>query len=107
MRNDKQTFRDAIEAAGLFSTEDGSGPIYNDVRKDGTRRLKLAQGGYLPLVPLETQWLIHDYLVMLFGERFVSVYLQKFNGNHMPSGCVCVDESRQENRFSLCVVLRD
>lgn len=105
--SDTQLLRDAIEAAGLQSV-DGSGPIYNDARKDGTRRLKLAEAGYFPSLPLEVQWLINDYLEVLFGERLQSVYLVK-NSTYDTSlifGNWGAMRAPQE-LFSLCVVLRD
>ena len=83
----------------------GSGPMYNDARKDGTRRIKLSQGGYMPLLPQEMQYLVLDYLKLFFGERFVSVYLQQNFG--VRTGFYEMDNNCQENKFSLCVVVRD
>ena len=96
--NDTQRLRDAIEAAGLQSSG-GSGPIYNDMRKDGTRRLKLAEAGYFPVMPLSVQWNIRDNLDFFFGDRLEKVYLQH-------NGSPCGPWGRQYE-YSLCVVLKN
>lgn len=94
--SDMQRVRDAIEAAGLQSTSDGSGPMYNDKRANGQRRIKLQEAGFLAVIPLHMQWLIHDYLKFFFGERLVKMYLTKHEDAWYP-----------QHRFSLNVVLRD
>ena len=102
MRNDMQLVRDAIEAAGLLNSG-GSGPMYNDARKDGTRRIKLAEAGYFPDMPLHIQRLIKDYLDLFFGERLVSTYFVK---NVWPRNAYW-GEQPQHDKCALCVVLKD
>lgn len=99
MRNDTQKLRDAIEAAGLLKI-DGGGPIFNDKRADGKRRIKLLQAGFFPGLPLFVQWLIRDYLDLFYGERLVSVYLQKGYG-------YADRYTGPQDDWSLCVVLKD
>jgi hypothetical protein len=91
--SDTQRVRDAIEAAGL-QNNGGSGPMYNDKRKDG-RRIKLLEAGYFANLPLHVQWLIHDYMVLFFGERF--------KGMKLKPRASCYGE----HAFSLHVYLRD
>ena len=96
--NDTQKVRDAIEATGLLSVG-GSGPIYNDARANGTHRIKLAQAGYFPTMPLSIQWHIYDNLRLFFGERLVSVKLKPNSWTPWYAG-------RQDD-WSLCVVVKD
>jgi hypothetical protein len=97
--NDTQRLRDAIEAAGLLNSG-GSGPIYNDARADGTRRLKLLEAGFFPSLPQHIQWHIRDNLDFAFGDRLVKVYLQPGHG-------YADRYEGPQHDWSLCVVLRD
>ena len=101
--NDTQRLREAIEAAGLLNAG-GSGPIYNDKRADGKRRLKLSQAGFFPTLPLSIQWLIRDNLTFFFGDRLLSVYMLK---NEFPEMGDVFLQFQPQHKFSLCVVLKD
>ncbi len=48
--------------------------VWNDKRKDGTRRLKLEGSGEAVKLPLKQQWALHDALRAAFGKRFLGLH---------------------------------
>jgi hypothetical protein len=65
--------RQAIARAGINYAQDYT--IFQDKRKDGTRRMKVWQGAVIKEAPKEKQWKLHDLLVEAFGSQLVTMYL--------------------------------
>ena len=90
-KGDKGKFRKALKAAG-FNCDDRC--MFNDRRKDGTRRLKLWSADRVNDAPMWRQHLLHAYLLKEFGRRYVNGYFVK--GAYWT-----------RDWASLCIVLRD
>jgi len=78
---DATVLRQVLDQHKVFNTWYGhTGKIFNDKRKDGTRRLKLWVATALHHVPRKVQHTIDKEIRDAFGDRFIRAYFIKNEG---------------------------